>query len=148
MEKCVHKHLCNYLVSNKLITNLQSGFIPGVSTVFKPTMIYNDIAKAVDEGSEVRAVFCDISKAFDRVWHRYLLNKLSGLGISGPLLNWFTSYLSYRKQRVVYANCSSSWSSINAGVPQGSIFGPLLFYVYQRHSDSYRLQHLPIYRQY
>ena len=75
-------------------------------------------------------MFCDISKAFDRVWHRGLLFKLSRLGIKGPLLDWFSSYLSSRKQRVVYANSSSNWTSINAGVPQGSILGPLLFLIY------------------
>jgi hypothetical protein len=74
-------------------------------------------------------VFCDISKAFDRVWLRGLLHKLTSIGINGSLLNWFTSYLSDRKQRVVYANYSSNWSSINVGVPQGSILGPLLFLI-------------------
>ncbi len=85
---------------------------------------------AIDGGKEVRAVFCDISKAFDRVWHRGILYKLSSLGICGSLHNWFSSYLSNRKQRVVYSNSSSDWSSLNAGVPQGSILGPLLFLIF------------------
>ena len=55
---------------------------------------------------------------------------LSSLGISGHLLNWFKSYLSDRKQRVVVSSSSSSWSEISAGVPQGSILGPLLFLIY------------------
>ena len=59
--------------------------------------IYNSFCKAVDEGEEVRAVFCDISKAFDRVWHKGLLNKLQTVGITGPLLQWFTDYLNIRK---------------------------------------------------
>jgi hypothetical protein len=84
----------------------------------------------VDTGKEVRAVFCDISKAFDRVWHRGLLLKLSSLGIKHELLNWFKSYLSHRTQRVLYANSASSWSNISAGVPQVSILRPLLFLVY------------------
>ena len=130
MERCVHKNLYNYITANNLLTHHQSGFIRGDSTVNQLAYIYNDICRAVDDGKEVRAVFCDISKAFDRVWHRGLLFKLDHLGIQGNLLSWFKSYLSARKQRVVYANTSSSWCNVSAGVPQGSILGPLLFLLY------------------
>ena len=74
---------------------------------------------------EVRAVFCDVSKAFDRVWHKGLLYKLKSAGINGNLLQWFTDYLKDRKQRVVLP-----FVFYEAGVPQGSIIGPLLFLVF------------------
>ena len=76
------------------------------------------------------AVFRDIIKALDRVWNRGLLYKIRRIGISGSLLSWFSNYLKGRRQRVVLPGVSSNWSSINAGVPQGSILGPLLFLIY------------------
>jgi hypothetical protein len=69
----------------------------------------------------VRVVFCDISKAFDRVWHKGLLRKLESIAIRGSLLSWVKNYLSERKQRVVVNNSTSSWCDINAGVSQGWI---------------------------
>ena len=130
MERCIHKYLYNFLMTNNVITSFQSGFIKGDSTTNQLLHIYNDFCKALDEGKEVRAVFCDISKAFDRVWHKGLLYKLSSIGIDGNLLSWFRSYLTDRQQRVVINNSCSTWQSIPAGVPQGSILGPLLFLIY------------------
>ena len=75
-------------------------------------------------------MFFDISKAFDRVWHKGLLTKLKAAGISGDVLNWITDYLSNRRQRVILPGTESDWIDISAGVPQGSILGPLLFLVY------------------
>ena len=63
----------NFLLDRHAITCLQSGFVPGDSTVNQLVDIYNTFCKALDEGKEVRAVFCDVSKAFDRVWHRGLI---------------------------------------------------------------------------
>ena len=84
----------------------------------------------MDSGKEIRVVFCDISKAFDRVWHRGLLFKLKQSGISGNLLNWFENYLSGRSRRVVINGSNSDWLSINAGVPRGFILEPLLFIIF------------------
>ena len=75
------------------------------------------------------AILCDISKAFDRVWHKGLLFKLESVGIGGCFLNWFTDYLDNRVQRVVLPGTSSRWASANAGVPQGSILGALFSFL-------------------
>ena len=75
-------------------------------------------------------VFCDVSKTFDRVWHRGLLFDLRQNGIEGKLLEWLNSYLSQRKQKVGLKSCFSGLKSIFAGVPQGTVRGPLLFFVY------------------
>ena len=113
-----------------MLSTLQSGFIPGDSTVNQLTFLYHIFCEALDAGKEVRAVFCDISKAFDRVWHAGLIHKLEAAGATGEVLIWFKNYLSDRRQRVVLPGVSSDWTYIRAGVPQGSILGPLLFLVY------------------
>ena len=129
-ERIVFKHLFNYLRSNNILTPLQSGFVPGDSTVNQLVYLLDTISASVDSGKEVRAVFCDISKAFDRVWHSGLLYKIKSIGITGPLLNWFASYLTGRRQRVVLPGVASGWGELKAGVPQGSILGPLLFLIF------------------
>ena len=130
MERCVHKHLFNYINENQLLTPFQSGFVPGDSTTRKLLHTYHTFCEAVDSGKEVRAVFCDISKAFDRVWHNGLLYKLTRLGCSDQVIKCFTSYLSDRQQCVVLGGATSDWPPVYAGVPQGSILGPLLFLVF------------------
>ena len=130
MERSVHKYVYNYCAQHQVFTPFQSGFIQGDSTTYQLINLYDSFCEAVDNGKEVRVVFLDISKAFDRVWHRGLLHKLHSIGISGDLLKWFENYLSNREQKVVINGKASSYLKIPAGVPQGSILGPLLFLIY------------------
>ena len=78
---------------------------------------------------DIRAVFLDISKAFDKVRHQGLLYKLNQNGISGNLLETLTEFLKDRKQRVVLNGQNSLWANVEAWVPQDSILGPLLFLI-------------------
>ena len=117
---------CNLLNPN------QSGFRPGDSTVSQLISITHTIFKAFDcnPSLDVRSVYLDISKAFDRVWHDGLIYKLKRCGVSGKLLSLIQSFLKDRKQRTVLHGKCSNWGDISAGVPQGSILGPLFFLVY------------------
>ena len=126
-EKLVYKHIFNHMLNNNILSPYQSGFIPSDSTTGQLAYLYHRFCEAIDSGKEVRVVFCDVSKAFDRVWHRGLLIKLKSIGVRGKLFDWFANYLTDRKQQVQIENISSDMLSVDAGVPQGSKLGPLLF---------------------
>ena len=132
LEKLIFNHLYSYFSTNKLITKNQSGFRSGDSTTNQLIELVNVIHKSFDKrGSyEVRSVFLDISKAFDKVWHEGLIFKLKQNGLCGSLLTLIENYLDGRNQRVVLNGSSSTFFPIKSGVPQGSVLGPLLFLIY------------------
>ena len=130
LEKIIFDQVYSFLNDNRLISTNQSGFRPGDSTIYQLISITSNIYKTFEKHDETRALFLDISKAFDKVWHDGLIFKLKSSGISGTLLSFFENYLQNRHQRVVLNGAMSDWSSISAGVPQGSVLGPLLFLVY------------------
>ena len=90
-----------YFSANKLISKNQSGFQPGDSCINQLLSISHEIFTPFDNRLEVRSVFLDISKAFDKVWHERLIFKLKQNDISGEFLHILSDFLSNRKQRVV-----------------------------------------------
>ena len=131
-EKCIFDSIYTYFEENNLFTNSQSGFRKGDSCVSQLLSITHDILKGFDASPslDTRGIFLDMSKAFDRVWHEGLIFKLKSYGISGPLLLLIQNFLFERSQRVVLDGQASEWTQISAGVPQGSILGPLFFLIY------------------
>ena len=99
-EKLIFDNLYNYIFSNNFISDKQSGYRRGDSTVKQLLSITHEIYKAFDQGNEIRAVFLDISKAFDTVWHSGLLHKLQNIGVEGDMIKIIKSFLSDRQQRV------------------------------------------------
>ena len=130
LEKIVFDQVYAFLNINNLLSKNQSGFCPGDSTIYQLICITSTIYEAFENYDETRAAFFDISKAFDKVWHEGIIFKLKCSGISGNLLNFFENYLLNRHQRVVLNGKESNWMNLKAGVPQGSVLGPLLFLVY------------------
>ena len=131
-ERVIYNSLFNYFLSNKFFTPSQSGFLPGDSCIAQLLSIIHEIQTAFNENPtvDVRGVFRDISKAFDKVWHDGLIFKLKSYGVEGGLLLLIKNYLHNREQRVVLNGQTSEWRKIKAGVPQGSVLGPLLFLIY------------------
>ena len=129
-ERLISNEMFTFFTENNLISPNRSGFRPGDSCVNQLLAITHEIYKSFDVGFEVRGVFLDICKAFDKVWHEGLLLKLNQNGISGNLLKLLRNFLSYRKQRVLLNGQHSSWDNVNAGAPQVSILGSLLFLIY------------------
>ena len=129
-EKIVFNQLYQYCTDNDILSDSNSGFRPNDSAINRLLHITDNIYKGLNEHNEILLVFLDISKAFDKVWHEGLLHKLKTIGICGHLLAWFTSYLDNRKQKVVLNGKTSSIKKLHAGVPQGSILGPLLFLIF------------------
>ena len=129
-ERIIFKYVYNHLHMHRFFTPSQSGLIPVDSTVYQLTFLYDKICRALDNSLETCAVFFDISKAFDKVLHRSLIFKLQSAGINGNLLQWFQDYLSDRYQKVIIPGGSSDLCALRAGVPQGSVLGPLLFLIY------------------
>jgi len=129
-EKILFRRMYNFFVMNNLITNNQSGFRPNDSVTNQLISLVDSIHSSLDINLEVRCVFLDMSKAFDKVWHEGLLFKLRQNGINGKLLILLENYLKNRKQRVVINGSESDWGDIESGVPQGSVLGPLLFLIY------------------
>ena len=129
MEKLIFNLVFNFIDTRNMLSVHHSGFRPSDSCVVRLISIVHDIYNAFDANPslEVRSIFLDLSKTFDRVWHKGLLYKLKCKGIDGNFLTLVQSFLSDRYRRVVLNGRASSWADVEAGAPSGSILGLLLF---------------------
>lgn len=130
LEKVVASQLTSYLKNNGLLEPHQSVYRQGHSTETTLLSVQNDITLAVGQKKIVLLTLLDLSAAFDTVSHSILLRILEQCGINGNVLDWLSSYLNYRKQAVRVQSHTSAPASLECGVPQGSVLGPVLFTVY------------------
>ena len=127
MERVLNRRLLAYLETNELLSDDQYGFRSGRSTGDLLVYATHLWSEALEGHGEAIAVSLDISKAFDRVWHEALLNKLPAYGLPPEFCSWVSDFLRERSIRVVLDGYSSDLVAINAGVPQGSVLSATLF---------------------
>ena len=126
----MYNRIYNFFEDQNVLYSLQFGFRAKHSTLHALISMTECIKKTIDDGMFGIGVFIDLQKAFDTVNHSILLKKLEHYGIRGVALDWFSSYLSERKQYVSINGHSSEKLAISCGVPQVSVLGPLLFLIY------------------
>jgi len=130
LEHIINHHIMSHLDRHSILHEAQHGFQKGRSCESQLILTIQDLAKGLDDGSQIDAILLDFGKAFDKVPHQRLLCKLNHYGVRGQVLNWITSFLAGRSQSVACEGSASTTKHVISGVPQGTVLGPLLFLVY------------------
>ena len=131
-ERVTYNSLFHYFQSNRLLTPSQSGFLSGDSCIAQLLSIIHEIQTGFDENPtlDVRWVFLDISKTFDKVWLAGIIFMLKAYGVEGELLSLLKKYLKKREERAVLNGQTTEWKKTMSEVPQGWVVGPPLFSIY------------------
>jgi hypothetical protein len=129
-EIAMSRRITKYLDKFQIMCLSQHGFTRGKSTSTAITQFLDQVYDSWEDKSYSVGVFIDLSRAFDCVNHKLLLDKLSAYGVRGNALSWFRSYLSRRQQYVDVGGGTCEVGVVKHGVPQGSVFGPLLFNIF------------------
>ena len=127
-EHIVCKHILGHLEEHGILTDLQHGFRTGRSCETQLIITFHDIASAYNKkGSQIDIAVLAFFKTFDTVPHNGLLSKLKHYGINDKIWTWISNFLKQRKQRVVVDGIQSDLVTVDSGVPQGTVLGPILF---------------------
>ena len=132
-ERIILSRLLFFLESNSILSPCQAGFCPGRSTLDQILYLSQSISDGFNKprpGSQMILFIIDFSKAFDSVWHPALFHKLISAGLPPCFARWIQSFLSDRRACVVFHNHKSRSFRVRRGVPQGSVLGPVLFFLF------------------
>ena len=130
MERLVKEDLERHIEANKLMGNAQHGFRRGRSTTTNLVEFLDQASKWMDEGRPFDIIYWDFAKAFDKVSHASLMQKIAAIGVEGKVLEWIADWLRGRQQRVVVDGEESEWREVLSSVIQGSVLGGILFDIY------------------
>ena len=130
LERVVHAKMSKFLERMEVITHKQGGFRKGFLTTSSVVDLTDKLFESINKGMTTLAVFVDLRKAFDTVDHNILQQKLECYGIRGSNLAWCGDYLRHRGQRTMANGTLSNRATVECGVPQGSVLGPLFFILY------------------
>ncbi len=130
LEHIIHHHIINHLETLGILSDAQHGFRKRRSCETQLNITVDDLARGLNNGKQIDAILLDFSKAFDKVPHQRLRLKLEYYGVRGNTLEWISSFLNGRTQRVLCGGSVSKPADVDSGVPQGSVLGPLLFLAY------------------
>lgn len=128
-ECVIYQQLCAYFENAEIISKSQYGFRKNLSTLDAIDSVVKYLHQVLENKGFAQVTFCDLSKAFDCVEHKALLEKMELYGIRGNSLKLLESYLQNRKQVVCVGKEMSSMQQVKIGVPQGSVLGPFLFLI-------------------
>ena len=127
LEHIICRHLLSHLEKNNILSDLNHGFRSGYSCDTQLLTTMNDLLQNQEQDLQTDVMVLDFSKAFDTCPHDELLYKLDRYGIKGPILSWLRVFLTKRSMKVVINGEESPSVSVDSGVPQGTVLGPILF---------------------